>query len=367
MTHSTTVSEGCGICLAPGDSVNHLDHLAPLSYIMGMPLVVDVELLTDVMKKYYPQIKLLYIDHHAKILEYFANNHDFLFVSSANYRKDLSPLFEVIFRKKMHFWYCPHGNSDKSIDTFKDQHFFFTYGDIMEERLKESGILDDVKGYVRTGNYRFSFYKEYENFYDNLVEEDVFSHFAKKQTTLLYAPTWQDLELSSSFTDVGLSVPEQLPDHYNLIMKLHPWLIHYKPGYVHHLEEKYREIPNIMVLSQYPLVLPLLKRTDIYLGDFSSIGYDFLHYNRPMFFFEGSQWKKPKAYSSHLHQCGVVIPESHYKSIFSFIEKNLKAQKGLKTIRSELFERAFGEERSFAEIKEEVFKGMSSIKPRNAT
>ena len=359
MTSSPKQSEACGICLAPGDSVNHLDHLAPLAYIMGMPLVVDVEFLTSVMETYYPQVKVLYIDHHAKILEYFAHNHNLLFVSSANYRKDLSPLFEVIFRKQMKFWYCPHGNSDKSIETFKDQHYFFTYGPIMEKRLQESGIFDTALGHVRTGNYRYPFYEKHATFYDNLVEREVFSLFAKKQTTLLYAPTWQDLEHSSSFTDVGLAVPMQLPDHYNLIIKLHPWLIHYKPGYVAHLEEKYRDVKNVVVLAQYPLVLPLLKRTDIYLGDFSSIGYDFLHYNRPMFFFEGSLWKKPKNYSSYLHQCGTVVPSTSYDKIFLFIENNLKAQEHLLPIRTDIYERAFGKHRSFDEIREEVFETLS--------
>lgn len=346
--------EGCGICLAPGDSVNHLDHLAPLSYIMEMPLVVDVELLTEVMETYYPQVKTLYIDHHAKILEYFAHNHDFLFVSSANYRKDLSPLFEVVFRKEMQFWYCPHGHSDKSVDTYKNQHYFFVYGSIMEERLKQGGILETVKGFVRTGNYRYPFYHAHEEFYDALVEKEIFSKFEKKQKTLLYAPTWQDLESSSSFSDVALSIPEQLPKEYNLIIKLHPWLIHYKPGYVMYLEEKYREIPNVVVLSQYPLVLPILKRTDIYLGDFSSIGYDFLKYNRPMFFFQGTHWENPKEYSSYLHQCGMVIPPSTYNNIFSFIEKSLKKQEALKPIREEIYYKAFGEARFFQDIREDV-------------
>ena len=356
MTSSLKLSEGCGVCLAPGDSVNHLDHLAPLSFLMGMPLVVDVELLTETMETYYPQVEALYIDHHAKILEYFAHNHDFLFVSSANYRKDLSPLFEVIFRKQMQFWYCPHGNSDKSIDTFKDQHYFFTYGPLMEERLKESGLLDAAKGYVRTGNYRFPFYQMHEAYYDALVEKEVFSQFAKKQPTILYAPTWQDLESSSSFTDVGLLVPEQVPDSYNLIVKLHPWLIHYKSGYVMHLEERYRDASNVAILSQYPLVLPLLKQTDIYLGDFSSIGYDFLYYNRPMFFFEGSDWKGPKEYSSYLHQCGAVIPPSAYETVFPFIEKHLASQDALQPVRYEIYQKAFGEKRSFEAIKEEVYQ-----------
>ena len=345
---------GCGVCLAPGDSINHLDHLAPLSYILDTPLVVDSPSLVDVLEKYYPQIETKYIDHQAKIIEYFATNFDFLFVSSANYRLDLSPLFEVLFRKKMLFWYCPHGNSDKSVDSFKHQHYFFTYGPIMEERLAKSGILENALGYVRTGNYRFPFYHKFESFYDDIIEKEVFSSFEKKQPTILYAPTWQDLENSSSFIDIGLHVPENLPSHYNLIIKLHPWLVHFKPGYVTHLEEKYRDSKNVVVLSRCPLVLPILKRSDIYLGDFSSIGYDFLYYNRPMFFFEGDEWINPKDYSSFLHRCGRKIPKDSKENLFEFIENNLENQKELDALRSEVFENAFGKEKPFEEIKEEV-------------
>ncbi len=344
----------CGICLAPGDCVNHLDHLSPLAYILDIPIVVDEKLLEETVEKYYPNVKRLYIDHHAKILEHLAGNYNTLFVSCANYRAELAPLFEVLYRKKMNFWYCPHGNSDKAVDSFKRQTFAFTYGDQMEDRLRDAGILDIFKGFVRTGNYRLSFYRKYESFYDDLVEKEIFSQFAKKQPTILYAPTWQDLEKSTSFFDVGLTVAEQLPPDYNLIIKIHPWIVHYKAGYVQHLEEKYRDTPNVVVLPLYPLVLPILKRTDIYLGDFSSIGYDFLYYNRPMFFFEGSERQKVRDFATDLHSCGTLIPENAYGSLYSFIEKHLKEQESLKEKRKDVFNYAFGEERSFEAIREDI-------------
>ncbi len=40
---------------------------------------------------------------------------------------------------------------------------------------------------------------------------------------------------------------------------------------------------NVVLIEDFPLVYPLLAATDIYLGDVSSIGYDFLMFNRPMF------------------------------------------------------------------------------------
>jgi len=347
-------SKACGVCLAPGDSVNHLDHLAPIAYFMDIPMVIDETFLIDTMKTYYPQVEAIYVEHHARLLEYLAQNYEYIFCSCANYRADLSPLFDVIFRKKMEFWYCNHGHSDKSLGQFKHQNLIFTYGPFQEKRLREEGHLEGIEGSVRTGNYRLSYYHKFQSFYDKIVDKEIFTTFAKKQTTLLYAPTWRDLERSTSFFDVGTKLIEQLPQHYNLIIKLHPWLIHYSPGQVHYLEEKYKDHPNIKILSLYPLMLPLLKRTDIYLGDFSSVSYDFLYCNRPMFFFEGSERISTRTMSNHVHQCGVVIPNKAYDTLFSFIEKHLKEKEEKKALRNQLYTRAFGEERSFTQIKEEV-------------
>ena len=322
---------------------------------MDVPVVTDEEYLAQVIKKYYPQVKPLYIPQHAQILEFLVHEYDVLFVSSANYRKDLSPLLEVIFRKKMQFWYCPHGNSDKPMKQFGQQNLSLIYGNQMEDRLKNQEILPKLDAYVKTSNYRFPFYWKYQDFYDKLAQEEVFSGFKKKQTTILYAPTWQDLESSSSLFDVGLPLVEQLPDSYNLIVKLHPWLEHHQPGYVNLIREKYQDRPNVVVLSLFPLVLPLLKRTDIYLGDFSSIGYDFLYFNRPMFFFDAEKrTDKEREASNFLHSCGIQIPESAYNNIYSFIKQNLDQQEEIKEKRSKLYRYTFGEDRDFDEIRKEL-------------
>ena len=346
--------KACGVCLAPGDSVNHLDHLAPIAHFMDIPMVIDESFLVETMKTYYPQVEAIYVEHHAKLIEYLATHYDYLFCSCANYRRELSPMFEVIYRKKMEFWYCNHGHSDKPLDQFKHQNLIFTYGPHQEQRLKEENLLEGIEGSVRTGNYRFSYYHQFQSFYDDLVEKEIFSSFSKKQTTLLYAPTWRDLEKSTSFFDVGDAVIDQLPEHYNLIVKLHPWIIHYNPGHVYSLEEKYKDHPNIKVICLYPLILPLLNRTDIYLGDFSSVSYDFLYYNHPMFFFEGSERTSKRDNSTHVHNCGTLIPKATYSNLYGFIESHLEEKEKVKELRTQLYKEAFGEERPFNVLKQEV-------------
>ena len=133
-------------------------------------------------------------------------------------------------------------------------------------------------------------------------------------------------------------------------------MVYQKAGHVAHIEERYKDKSNVVVLPLYPLIYPLLKRIDIYLGDFSSVGYDFLYYNRPMFFFEPKNRIKERSYSNHLHHCGVVIPEPSYSSLFTFMENHLEIQETLKDARKRTYDDAYGEERDFDVIKQEVLE-----------
>jgi hypothetical protein len=340
--------------MAPGDSVNHLDHIAPIAEIMKIPLLIEEEFLLETMKKYYPQIETIFVDHPAKLLNTIASQFEYLFVTGADYRPNLSPLLELIYQKEILFWYCNHGNSDKTLDHFKKQNFAFIYGPQMKRRLKEEGHFDQLEGFVQTGNFRLKFYQKYQLLYDQRVDEDVFSKFDKPRPTILYAPTWVDHEKNTSIFEVGLSIVDQLPNNYNLILKIHPWLAHHNPGFITHVEERFKNKNNVVVLSQHPLVFPLLNRVDIYLGDFSSIGYDFLIYNRPMFFFDPSKREKSRGTSTFLHQCGTLIPESAYTSIYPFIEDHLDSQEKLNELRKEIYFDAFGKEKEFEEINSEI-------------
>jgi len=355
-----SVRSSCGLCLTPGDTIHHLDHLVVICHILHIPIVTDEESAYQSLLRYYPQVQPIYILEHQYILNYLADHYDMLFVSAANYRRDLTPIFDMMFCKSMRFCYCPHGNSDKPMTQFSLQNLSLIYGGQMEERLSKTGIIQQLDGYVRTGNYRFPFYWKYQAFYDAITEKEVFAKFEKKQTTLLYAPTWQDMEHSSSLFDVGSHIIDQLPSHYNLIVKLHPWLQHYQAGYVHLMQERYQNRPNIVILSLFPLVLPLLKRTDIYLGDLSSVGYDFLYFNRPMFFFDPKQRERSRKDATQLYACGTLIPEVAYHNIYRFIEHNLETQDQYKDRREQIYLYTFGRDRDFSEIRKEIINKIYS-------
>lgn len=342
-------------CLVSGDhSVHHLDHLAVIAFIMDAPIVSDSEKLDQAIRTYYPQVKPIYIQFHQQILEYLASNHERLFFSVAPYGRDLSPLIEAFFGKKIEFWYCPHGNSDKTLKHYSMQQQALIYGDQMEKRLQEEGHIEPLEACVRIGNPRFTFYTMFKDFYDNLVEKEIFSQFDKKQRVYLYAPTWEDFERSSSFFDFPSSLIKKLPDSINLIIKMHPWLEEHQPGYVHLVEEMCRDKKNIITLCHYPLIFPILERTDLYIGDFSSIGYDFLLYDRPMFFLDPKKRLRNRKNDTSLHTCGVVIPTENYGDSLPFIETHIKVQHLLSQLRQKLYRHAFGKTASFASIKKNI-------------
>lgn len=330
-----------GIALVPADSVNHLDHIVPLCSLLEIPLIADPHFLQTPLSHYYPQVNPIYIDNHVELLDTIARNTSVLFVTSASYKSELSPMLELVYGKNILFWYCSHGNSDKSVEGFRYQDFAFTYGNEMEKRLEEEGILTNLLGTIKTGNYRLSFYQQHRAFYDALIEKEVFEAFEKKQTTLLYAPTWDDLEDSSSFKKMGKEVIETLPSHLNLVVKLHPWTVRNNQEALLLFEEAYGALSNVVILKQCPLIYPLLNRIDLYLGDYSSIGYDFLYTLRPMFFFETESAKKKTSYASYLHQCGHVIPKD--TPLYSTIEKKIPTDQILNEKKKRLYQQTFAD------------------------
>ena len=343
------------VCLVSGDhSVHHLDHLAVVAYIMDAPIVTDSERLDQAIDTYYPQVKQIYIQFHQQILGYLALNHERVFFSVAPYGRDLSLLIEAFFGKKIEFWYCPHGNSDKTLKHYSMQQQALIYGDQMEKRLQKEGHTESLKACVRLGNARFRFYTMFKDFYDNLVEKEIFSQFDKKQMVYLYAPTWEDFERSSSFFDLSSSLIKKLPDSINLIIKIHPWLEQHHPGYVHFIEERCRDKKNIITLCHYPLIFPILERTDLYIGDLSSIGYDFLLYDRPMFFLDPQKRLRSRENDPSLHTSGVVIPTEKYGDCLPFIEAHIKEQHLLSYLRQKLYRHAFGKTPPFASIKKNI-------------
>src|SRR5207245_2083360 len=88
----------------------HLDHLGPLAALLEIPLIVTDERCYQLAKTFYPQAKVVFITPADLSLDFLAQNFDLLFGCGKYWCLELQPLFELLYRKKMRFVLCPHGN-----------------------------------------------------------------------------------------------------------------------------------------------------------------------------------------------------------------------------------------------------------------
>ena len=229
------------------------------------------------------------------------------------------------------------------------------YGQNMIDMLKQEEVFQNIHYMVRGGNFRYIYYKQNKEFYDAIIQKEILSQFAKQQPIILYAPTWLDLEESTTFFDAYSPILDQLPEHYNMIVKLHPRLELDNTALYYHIVGKYEKKPNVVFLNHFPPVYPLLSRADIYLGDMSSVGYDFLAFNRPMFFF--NKFRRDAKYDRRLYlfRCGKEIVPSQYSELYTIIEASLDNDvEEFSSIRKEVYDYTFGTERPIAELKAEI-------------
>jgi hypothetical protein len=303
MSYCKTTLRSAAIC-PKWDTI--LDHLGVLSILLKIPLIISDEKTYALAKKFYPMAELYLIGEEELSIPFMAEQFDLLFVSLITAAATLAPSFDLLSNKKMRVVYCPHGNSDKgeTLTVHPPQDISFIYGPHMRDLLSRTGAMKAIRSTIETGNYRLPFFVENQTFYADLAEREVFSRFAQKQTTIFYAPTWG--EESSFFTRTKNLIAE-LPDDINLLIKLHPLLFEKEPALTTALTQNR---PNLVFLEEFPPIYPLLAGCDAYLGDHSSIGFDALALDKPLYLFPST---------SSLHACALEVPSSP----FSFIQKTL--------------------------------------------
>lgn len=274
-----------------------LDHLGILCIQIGLTLLVTEEETYQTAKAFYPLLNVKLVSLNDLSLEFLATNFDVIFESASPWALEMLPLFELLFNKKMRMVYCPHGNSDKTQAALKDITLF--YGPHMRNHLDQTNAT--ANSYIETGNFRYAYYLEYQKFYDAMLDKKLNLDPHKK--TVFYAPTWPDGESRSSFS-LCSRVIEEVGELYNVLVRWHPFLDEIYPVKTQQIRGAYANKPGITFLDDFPCIYPILSKADFYLGDFSSIGYDFLAFNKPLFFLES----RP----SLLLKCGTQLPlEEH--------------------------------------------------------
>lgn len=285
-------------CLIYGYSLHYLDHLAPLAHLLNIPLVVSDQKIASLAKIYYPMVELIHCQDQDSIIQAY----DTLIVCTPRDLFDLAFFLpQQLLKKRVATIWCPHGNSDKGqfstfMEGLKREEFAFLYGQKMADLFEQKNILSQLKARALIGNYRYAFYQRYKAFYDAFVPKGPF---------ILYAPTWQDVEKSTSYFD-ALTHIMPLSESIPLVIKPHP-----------NLPLENIDRPNTLFLTDFPPIYPLLNGLTFYIGDMSSIGYDCLAFDKPMFFLNQNNRK-----GLYLFGCGVEVQKSQYAEIRSIIQNH---------------------------------------------
>src|SRR5581483_4613726 len=343
-----------------GPELHHLDHLGPLCSMMGIPLIVTEERIFDLAKRYYPGLHPILFDYLA-IAEYLVSHYDIVFYSMPRDIFDEIFFFaQKLLQKRIRAIWCPHGNSDKGdsifyMEALKKEEAVLLYGKQMFEFFKRKDVFDQLKGWVATGNFRLQFYLENKAFYDQCAEKEIFTKLPEAEHTLLYAPTWQDYEKSSSLFNAIEPLIKSLPSDNNLIIKIHPNSLLQDEFTLEELMRKHEDKGNILFLTEFPPIYPLLARVDAYIGDMSSIGYDFLYFNKPMFFLNPNGRDRNTDAGLYLFRCGIEIHPEDYTHIHKIIKDYFLFElRSFSEIRKAVYEYAFGHPKPLDKLKEEV-------------
>ncbi len=318
---------------------HYLDHLGILCEGLNVPLYVTERATFKAAREFYPGLKVEYIDLEDLSLSFLAERADVIFESGHTFAAELLPLWELLHNKKMRVVYCPHGNSDKKSPQLRKD-LSLIYGEHMRSHLEKTGEAALLEKTVITGNYRAIYDRAHQKWYDEKLNSLIGKNLLPDRKTVFYAPTWEGKE----WFERALQVINEVGSDFNLLLRLHPFLEDLYPAQV----EIIKSLPAID-LSYFPAIYPILRKADYYLGDFSSVGYDFLSLDKPLFFLERSD--------GEIYDCGLTLNKrDHYgKALQEFQDSAYYSGK-----RKKLAERVFGEKKNLNEIKNEIKEALSS-------
>ena len=274
------------MALCPGPRTGLLDHLIPLCEILHMPLAVQDPWVETAAEMFYPPIWVF--DGSEGFGPLCDAYHTLYTVESCRLYAGAYRFGEEIYHGEQRSVCGLHGHSDKFrqeywAEQLIHEDMILLYGPEMVHFLKTCGIFERLKAWVYVGNYRYAYYMKHRAFFDAKVAP--FLPDRQGRMRILYAPTWSFPQEAGFYGSPFFEQIENIlrvPDDFQLIVKLHPFMYRLFPEVVIQLQRRYTS-DHIVVLEDIPLVYPFLTQVDAYLGDYSSVGYDFLAMDRPLF------------------------------------------------------------------------------------
>jgi hypothetical protein len=311
---------------------HHVEHLAPWCELLDMPLLLaespalDVIPALDAIAADYPGVRIermpgIVLPDRLDVLAHAiaARSPRTIFYSELFPRLLLRALFGGR-RDTPRVVYVPHGFSEKRQDWAAAtvlQDVAVLYGQAAVDQLAALGVSAYLGSHIRSGNLRRSYHARHAVFF-RARAASLGLDTASAGRTLLYAPTWQDAIGSSSFFAAFAAFVDGLPAGWRLVVKLHPHLER-DPGAVDALAARARG-RDVHLLRAKGLCFPFLDLADAYVGDMSSLAYDYLAYGRPMFFTNPTAGTAVDAAESRLFGCGTVVPPDRYGDLYRLVD-----------------------------------------------
>ncbi|MBJ7449681.1 MAG: CDP-glycerol glycerophosphotransferase family protein [Parachlamydiales bacterium] len=333
-----------------GDAeLHHIDHVGLICHIMDAPILFTDEDNFKLAQKYYPQFKKEIVEWRDLAPDRLVHRGDVIFYTNFFGRESSMPKLRELrhnLGKTIRSVCCPHGNSDKGhssvfMEHFEQEDIVLVYGQRMINFLYEKNVRSPTL--ITVGNYRLSYYLKERVFFDELAKIEILSHFSNPfKPLVLYAPTWEDWENGTSFFAATEQLIAQLPKQYNLVVKCHPRLLQTSLTKVWQLQDIISKREDVVILTDYPHVYPLLALADFYIGDMSSIGYDFLYFDRPLFFLNHKGWDFKANNGLKLFKAGVVIEPADFERIFDQINIEISKPDAYRGARQTLYQETFG-------------------------
>ncbi|MGI9046093.1 MAG: CDP-glycerol glycerophosphotransferase family protein [Burkholderiales bacterium] len=141
--------------------------------------------------------------------------------------------------------------------------------------------------------------------------------FGNGKKTLIYCPTWR--KGGSSSIALFLDNPDvvaRLTEDYNLIVKPHPNIFNpAREFFDGAIIERLTQMPGIKLVRSGN-VMPWFAQSDLFIGDISASGYEWLYFGRPMVFLNpqpGALFASDDVEAAtYLWQCGEVCDQVGY-------------------------------------------------------
>ena len=295
-------------------SIHAIPSIAYIARETGGTIYTDSELTYRVIRQQYPWLSVTFKGSISAIREDMISKAIGVIIYPdyhIRYFRDLPVKHVQVF----------HGTSDKRYDysrSVSEYDLFFIAGNAAHARYKKKGLLKNGCGIL------IGYPKLDRVFRGELKRDEELTKLnldpAKK--CVLYAPTWVDRALNSSWKKFRSAFSTYIPDDLNFIIKLHPNLKRYRPQEVDEFVDAMNRWQNARLIEFAPDPVPLMAASDLLIGDVSAITREYLAFQRPFVFLSSKPpwlWSRKKI---KLWECGEVVRDP--KNLWDAVERVLR-------------------------------------------